>query len=67
MFNVSKIYSLSSFTSNFNISKLLRLQDEIMPFIITIMYVVTTTADVGNNSQGPTRKKGRSATLAVQL
>lgn len=28
---------------------------------------VTTTADVRNNIQGPIRKKGFSATLAVQL
>lgn len=64
-FNVSKIYSLSSFTSDFIIGKLLRLWEEIMPSIITVIYVVTTTTDVGNNIQGPIKKKGLSATLAV--
>lgn len=66
-FNASKLYSLSSFTSDFNIGKLLRLWEEIISSIITVMYVVTTITDVGNNIQGPIRKKGFSATLAVQL
>lgn len=66
-FNVSKLYSLSSFTSDFNIGKPLRLWEEIMPSIITVMYVVTTITDVGNNIQEPISKKGFSATGAVQL
>lgn len=37
MFNVSKIYFLSS--SNFNIGKILRLWEEAMLTIIIIMYV----------------------------
>lgn len=37
MFNVYKIYSLSSF--NFNIGKLLRLWEEVMLAIITIIHV----------------------------
>lgn len=49
MSNVLKIYSLNPFTSNFDIDKLLRLWEEIVPFIITVMCVVTTIADVGNN------------------
>lgn len=65
MFNVSEIYSLSS--SNFNIGKLLRLREEIMTPINTIIYMLTTTADVGNNILGPIRKKGFSVPLAVQL
>lgn len=65
MFNVSEIYSLSS--SNFNIGKLLRLREEIMTPINTIIYMLTTTADVGNNILSPIRKKGFSVPLAVQL
>lgn len=65
-FNVSKLYSLNSFISHFIIGKLLRLWEEIMPSIITVMYVVTPTTDVGNNIQGPISKKGLSATLAVR-
>lgn len=38
-----------------------------MPSIITIMYVVTTAAGVGNSIQGPIRKKGFSATRTVQM
>lgn len=35
--------------------------------IITVLYVVTTVTDIGNNIQEPISKKGFSATLAVQL
>lgn len=57
----------SSSSSNFNIGKLLRLREEIMTPINTIMDVLTTTADIGSNILGPIRKKGFSIALAVQL
>lgn len=48
----------SSSSSNFNIGKLLRLREEIMTPINTIMDVLTTTADIGSNILGPIKKKG---------
>lgn len=54
-------------SSNFSLGKFLRLWEEIMQSIITLMYVVTTIEDDGNSIQGLRRKKVFSATLAVQL